>query len=123
MGGLGFKKAKNVNSALLAKLAWMIVSKRNSLYMSIIRVKYRVKEDWFRVEPPKLASPIWKAIKKAKSMVKKGACFLIKDGEFVDMWLDPWVSWIQNFIPSPRDETFALILMKVSQIIDHDLHT
>jgi len=123
VGGLGFKKAKNVNSALLAKLAWMIVSKRNSLYMSIIRAKYKVKDDWFQVEPPKLASPIWKAIEKAKSVVKKGAYFLIKDGEFVDMWLDPWVPWIQNFIPSPRDETFALIPMKVSEIIDLDLHT
>ena len=44
--GLGFKKAKNINSAMLAKLAWMIASKRNSLCMRILRAKYKVKEDW-----------------------------------------------------------------------------
>lgn len=27
-GGLGFKKAKDVNLALLAKLAWMVVSRK-----------------------------------------------------------------------------------------------
>ena len=41
-GGLGFKKAKNINFALLAKLAWMIASKRDSLCMRILRAKYKV---------------------------------------------------------------------------------
>ena len=44
-GGLGFKKAKNINSALLAKLSWMIASKRDSLCMRILRAKYKVKDD------------------------------------------------------------------------------
>lgn len=36
-GGLGFKKAKNINKALLAKLAWMVASNRDSLCMRILR--------------------------------------------------------------------------------------
>ena len=40
--GLGFRKAKDFNDALLAKLAWMIASKRDSLCMSILRAKYKV---------------------------------------------------------------------------------
>ena len=39
MGGFGFKRAKDVNNALLAKFAWMIASKRDSLCMSILRAK------------------------------------------------------------------------------------
>ena len=47
-GGLGFKKSKSINSALLAKLAWMVASKRDSLCLRILRAKYKVKEDWLR---------------------------------------------------------------------------
>ncbi|KAL0002394.1 hypothetical protein SO802_016175 [Lithocarpus litseifolius] len=54
------------------------------------------------ISAAKNASPIWKSIEKAKSIVSKGACCLIGDGKFVDTWLDPWVSWIQGFTPAPK---------------------
>lgn len=44
-GGLGFKKAKDVNIAFLAKLAWQIASKRDSLCMNILRAKYKISKD------------------------------------------------------------------------------
>ncbi|XP_030923019.1 uncharacterized protein LOC115949894 [Quercus lobata] len=44
-GGLGFRKVKDFNTALLSKLAWMIASKRDSLCMQILRSKYKVKSD------------------------------------------------------------------------------
>ena len=44
-GSLGFKKAKDTNRALLAKLSWMVASKRDSLCMEILRTKYKVKHD------------------------------------------------------------------------------
>ncbi|XP_030969608.1 uncharacterized protein LOC115989869 [Quercus lobata] len=68
-GGLGFKKAKDSNRALLAKLAWMVASKRDSLCMEILRAKYKVRNDWLFKEPPKAASPIWKAIEGVKSII------------------------------------------------------
>ena len=35
-----------MNNALLAKLAWMIASKRDITCMRILRLKYKVSEDW-----------------------------------------------------------------------------
>lgn len=62
-GSLGFKKAKDFNNALLAKLTWMMAS-RDSLCMQILRSKYKVKFDWLYKNQSKMASPIWKAIEK-----------------------------------------------------------
>lgn len=58
LGGLGFKKAKDINNALLAKLAWMIASKRDSLCMEILRAKYKISKEWLHADPPKFASPV-----------------------------------------------------------------
>ena len=44
-GGLEFKKAKDINNAILEKLAWMVVTKEDSLCIKILRSKYKVKED------------------------------------------------------------------------------
>lgn len=88
-GGLGFKKVKDINSALLAKLGWMVVSKRDSLCMSILRSKYKVKDDWLRSDISKQASPIWKAIEKSKGIISKGVYYLIGDGSSMEVWLDP----------------------------------
>lgn len=121
-GGLGFKKTKDINISLLAKLAWMVATKRDSLCMQILRAKYKIKHDWLRFNPPRLASPIWKAIKQAKSIIIKGACYLIGDGSSIDVWQDPWVPWYQGFIPKPRDENSTQLSMKVSHLIDHDFH-
>ena len=84
-GGLGFKKAKDINNALLAKLAWMIASKRDSLCMNILRSKYRVSKDRLHSEPPKWASPIWRAIEQSKKIIINGACFSIVNGTSIDI--------------------------------------
>ena len=80
-----------MNNALLAKLAWMIASKRDNLFMSIMRAKYKVRHDWFRKDLPKSTSPVWKAIEAVKKFIIKGACYLIRDGASINVWLDLWV--------------------------------
>ena len=121
-GGLGFKKHKDINSALIAKLAWMIVSNRDRLCMRVLRTKYKIKHDWLRSNPPRTTSPIWRAIERAKSIILKGACYLIGDGSSVDTWRDPWLPWIQDFTPKPRDVNINQPPLKVSRLIDSDLH-
>ena len=65
--------------------------------MSIVRAKYKVKHDWLRKHPPKSTSLVWKAIEAVKKIIIKGACYLIGDGASINVWLDPWVPWIQDF--------------------------
>lgn len=107
-----------MNNALLAKLAWLVASKRDSLCMSILKAKYRVRDDWLRREPPKSASPVWKAIEGVKEIIVKGACYLIGDGASINVWLDLWAPWIPNFIPKPAQPAFAKTPLAVSMLIN-----
>ena len=100
----------------------MIAAKRDSLYMSILRAKYKISNNWLCSDPPTRASPIWRAIEQAKKVVIKGACFSIGDGTSINIWEDPWVPWIQGFIPTPRNELVSQEPMFVNQLIDSDLH-
>lgn len=68
--------------------------------MSILRVKYKVRQNRLFANKPKICSPIWRAIKGAKNIIAKDACYQIGDGSLVDVWNSPWVC----------------------QLIDHDLH-
>ena len=117
-GGLGFKKAKDCNKALLAKLTWMVASRRDSLCMRILGAKYKVNHDWLNRDPPKYASPIWNAIEGAKEIMVKVVCYLIGDGVSINIWKDLWVPWIHNFVPKPRIDIYALLPQTVSQLID-----
>ncbi|KAL0014289.1 hypothetical protein SO802_001358 [Lithocarpus litseifolius] len=121
-GGLGFKKTKDINNALLAKLAWMIASNRESLCMTILRAKYKFKGDWLRSDLTKVASPIWRAIESTKSLVAKGACYLVGDDTSINIWNDPWVPWLQGFISKPKSPTLPNLPTQGSSLINHDLH-
>ncbi|KAL0011307.1 hypothetical protein SO802_006415 [Lithocarpus litseifolius] len=96
----------------------MIASRRDSLCMRILRAKYNVRNNWLRKNPPKRASPVWKAIEGAKKLIAKGACYLIGDGTSMDAWIDPWIPWVQGFKPKPKDESIIQNPLMVSQLID-----
>jgi ribonuclease HI len=121
-GGLGFRKTKEVNMALIAKLSWMVASKRNSICMELLRKKYKVRKDWLSKEPMKIASPIWRAIEKAKKIVLKGACYMVGDGNSINIWKDPWVPWLEDFKPKPKDDSIQLNPQMVSSLIDQNAH-
>ena len=67
--------------------------------------------------PIKNASQTWKAIKRLKRVIAKGVCFLVGDGAVIDIWKDPWVPWLPNFVPQPKEES-TMVSFVVSCLID-----
>lgn len=63
-----------------------------------------------------------KAIDKAKSIIIKGACYTIGDEASIDVWQDLSVPWVQGFIPKSKDSSSPMPPIKVSQLIDPDIH-
>ncbi|KAI8573692.1 hypothetical protein RHMOL_Rhmol01G0297000 [Rhododendron molle] len=91
-GGLGIRKARHQNLALLAKLGWKITTKENSLWVSFLRDKYLHNNSLLSWSWPckKSASFVWRSITKANFIIKKGVKWKIGDGNSIDLWLDWW---------------------------------
>jgi hypothetical protein len=123
LGGLGFRQARTLNDAMLAKLTWMVVSKRKNPCMEALRSKYKVSEDWLRNEPVKYASHSWKAIERLKGLISKGACFLVGDGKSIDVWKEPWVPWLPHYSPVPKDQFSNPEPIKVASLINPSTRT
>ena len=61
-GGLGFRKSKMFNDALIAKLTWMVVTKRDNLCINALISKYKVDDEWMYKECKHSASQTWNAM-------------------------------------------------------------
>ena len=106
----------------MAKFAWMVASNRDSLCMRLVRCKYKVRKDWLRKKPCKSASPIWKAIEKSKKLLSLGACYEVGNRMDINVWQDPWVPWLVNYKPKPKDDTIQQNPLMVSSLINHTTH-
>lgn len=117
------KKTREVNVALLAKLAWMVASGNQSICMEVLSAKHKVKEDWLKADPRKSTYPTWKAIERAKILIETGACFLLGDGKSIDIQADPCVPWIEGFKARPRIEDYYQLPIKAHHLLDHTSNT
>ena len=48
-GGLGFVKFADFNLAILAKLAWWVLTNKYCLCVEILKAKYKVKGNWLNL--------------------------------------------------------------------------
>ena len=89
MGGLGFRSFESFNEAMIVKLAWWVLSGRDSFYVKVIRAKYKVGNNWLRSNPAKSASFTWRRVESAKPLMACGACKLVGSGDGILVWDDP----------------------------------
>ncbi|CAL5397659.1 unnamed protein product [Camellia sinensis] len=101
-GGLGIRRARDHNLALIAKLGWKLVSDDNGLWTEVLKAKYlkhHTVQSWSRKGQ---ASLIWRGIMKSRSLLKKGVKWTIGNGAKVRIWYDwwygdrPWVEAVPN---------------------------
>ncbi|KAG8372571.1 hypothetical protein BUALT_Bualt12G0079900 [Buddleja alternifolia] len=98
-GGLGLRKLRDMNRALVSKLAWKICVE-SSLWTNFLRSKY-LRDTHFldQNETPRSSSKIWKSIMASKDSIKKGLCFTVSPSNFIRTWIDPWIPFISGFKP------------------------
>jgi hypothetical protein len=118
-GGMGFRDFQLFNQAMLAKQAWRLMDKPDSLYARVIRGKYFHDKDLLSSPNKRKNSHIWKAILHGREALKKGLIKRVGDGSSINVWEDPWIpSHIGNklIVRRPGSEVH-----KVSDLIEPDL--
>ena len=117
---MGFRKFWNFYQALLSKLAWWILSEKDSLCVKVLRAKYKVRGNWLNHKTMGSPSKIWRSLEGMKSLLACSACMLIGNGNTVRIWEDPWILDLPNFIPSPREGTSPEMTLIVSQLLSQE---
>ncbi|XP_019167697.1 PREDICTED: uncharacterized protein LOC109163410 [Ipomoea nil] len=89
-GGLGLRKCLDFNNALLAKLAWQLVTSHDKLWVKVMREKYVKNKNFFATPMIANASWGWRSIMRGRSIVELGAAWRIGNGLSLNFWSDWW---------------------------------
>lgn len=133
-GGLGIRKAKSQNLALLTKLGWKLTVKEDSLWVTFLHDKYLNNHTMATWPHNRAASHVWRSIIKTQPTLDKGIKWTIGDGTLVDIWKEWWCSTgpLCNRFPGPHtndNRTVADLidgngiwnLTSISHIVDEDV--
>lgn len=91
-GGLGIKSTRKMNIAFMMKLGWELVTRRDKLWVQILRAKYKCGDDIIpRVEKRNVESNAWRGIRKVWKHVLDGIKWHIGDGSSTNFWTDVWL--------------------------------
>lgn len=99
-GGLGIKKIKAMNEALLIKWWWRFGVEKNALWRNVINSKYKMGESsWIpKLELNRKVSSIWKDIMSIQdtnpsmhAQYFENIRFKVGDGSSIKFWMDPWL--------------------------------
>ncbi|KAL5573075.1 hypothetical protein UlMin_022672 [Ulmus minor] len=72
LGGLGFRRMRDFNLALLSKWGWNILTVQNSLCLSVLRARYLLHTQFFEASSKAGDSKFWKSILSLKELIREG---------------------------------------------------
>uniref|UniRef100_A0A803PBX2 CCHC-type domain-containing protein n=1 Tax=Cannabis sativa TaxID=3483 RepID=A0A803PBX2_CANSA len=102
-GGLGLRRFKDINVALVAKFAWNILVQSDRPWVKALSAKYCSTFEFWEVEKKSADSFLWKSLLSARDLCVSGAGVLVGGGNF-DIWTRPWVP---GFSPEEVRQSFT----------------
>ncbi|CAI0541465.1 unnamed protein product [Linum tenue] len=91
-GGLGFRKAHELNLAFLAKLVWLFTKKPDELWVQVLQSKYfKTVNGVLVAKSSARSSNLCRGMRRAWPVTKLGTLMRPKDGMSTSMWTDQWV--------------------------------
>uniref|UniRef100_A0A453CB40 Reverse transcriptase domain-containing protein n=1 Tax=Aegilops tauschii subsp. strangulata TaxID=200361 RepID=A0A453CB40_AEGTS len=102
-GGAGFGDFRMFNQALLARQAWRLLTKLDSLCAQVLKARYypmgKLEDTIFTGN----ASPSWQAISYGLELLKKGLVWRVGNGRSIRVWRDNWIPGPFSYKPiSPQ---------------------
>lgn len=91
-GGLGLRAAHKINQASMVKVGWQLATKKEDLWVKVIRAKYKCGSDLLpRIGKDKPGSNLWKGICHTWDHVEKNLVWRLGDGATINVWRDNWL--------------------------------
>ena len=100
LGGLGFRDVRLFNQALIAKIAWRLITKPECLLSCILLEKYCHNASFLKVAPAASSSHGWKGILWGKELLLDHLGKAIGDGDSTRVWTDSWICTSSDLKPS-----------------------
>jgi hypothetical protein len=91
MGDMGFRDSKYFNQALLARQAWRLLHKPNSLCARLLKAKYYPNGHILDTVFPNETSASWKGMEHGLELLKNGIIWQVGNGEKIQVWRDSWI--------------------------------
>ncbi|KAL9281547.1 putative reverse transcriptase zinc-binding domain-containing protein [Arabidopsis thaliana] len=117
-GGLGFRDIGEFNQALLAKQAWRLLTKPDSLLTRVYKARYFKQKDFMNAVVGSRPSFAWRNIIHGRDLLEKGIMKNIGNGQSTSVWNDKWIFDKAPRRPFNKQSLFDLELM-VSNLITH----
>lgn len=122
-GGLGFRKARIHNEALIANLFWRLLTNPSNICAKSLKNLYAKNTSFLHAKCPKTASKIWKGLMKVREKILPMICWHVSTGENVDVWRDPWIPTIHMCKPPMGPKPQGCRVVTVSDLIDPETRT
>lgn len=90
-GGIGFRDFRVFNQALLARQAWCLLTKPESLCVQVLKARYYPDGCLKDIVFSGNASSTWQAIQHGLELLKKGLVWHVGNGEHIRIWRDQWI--------------------------------
>lgn len=89
-GGLGLRKTRETNVALLGKKVWDMIHSGDKLWVQLLSSKYLKDTSILHANCVSGSSHVWQSIMKAMASLKDGFSFRVGKGE-ISLWYDRWI--------------------------------
>ncbi|XP_019155316.1 PREDICTED: uncharacterized protein LOC109152193 [Ipomoea nil] len=104
-GGMGFRRVREMNLAMLGKQGWNFLTKPNALVTRVFKARYFPKSTFLQATRGSNPSYVWSSIWETQELVRKGVRWRIGNGEGTKVWGDPWLPDGGNpYVTTPSQE-------------------
>lgn len=119
-GGLGLRDIQLFNQALLAKIAWRILTNPSCLLARVLKGKYCHKRSFLDAQTPSACSHGWRSVLHGRDLLSDNLGKAIGNGQDTRVWKDSWISLSHQLKPyGPIPE--AALDLRVSDLLTDDL--
>ena len=119
LGGLGLRKMREVNLALVSKLGWKLLNRVDSMWVSQLHCKHLSSRSFLSLTSLSSSSWLWKGIQKTIPFISKGACNRIHSSSSLPIWSSTWIPSLPSFSPTPSTQ----LTQPLPNILVSDLFT